>query len=149
MCFVCVCVCVCLHVCQCVRVFMCVRVYYSVCVGACVWCGVVCVMSCMCVGVCASCASLRRSCVPCVRLWLELFLCATDGCVLFCSMFIVLLVVKTKTLRLPQEAEIASLPFVDQVCPHRKVDAIIDQLPPEGDLLVHCKASLSYIRQFR
>eukprot|EP00903_Cladosiphon_okamuranus_P012472 g11680.t1 len=42
-------------------------------------------------------------------------------------------------VRLPQEAEIASLPFVDQVCPHRKVAAIADQLPTEGDVLVHCK----------
>ena len=43
--------------------------------------------------------------------------------------------------RLPQEAEIASLPFVDQVCPHRKVATIVDQLPTEGDVLVHCKVS--------
>ncbi|CBJ31882.1 molybdopterin biosynthesis protein MoeB [Ectocarpus siliculosus] len=42
-------------------------------------------------------------------------------------------------VRLPQEAEIASLPFVDLVCPHRKVATILDQLPSEGDLLVHCK----------
>ncbi|CAN0581201.1 unnamed protein product, partial [Ectocarpus sp. 12 AP-2014] len=35
--------------------------------------------------------------------------------------------------RLPQEAEIASLPFVDLVCPHRKVATILDQLPSEGD----------------
>lgn len=46
-------------------------------------------------------------------------------------------------IRLPQEAEIASLPFVDQVCPHRKVAAIADQLPADGDVLVHCKASLA------
>lgn len=41
--------------------------------------------------------------------------------------------------RLPQEAEIASLPFVDRVCPHRTVASIADQLPAEGDVLVHCK----------
>ncbi|CAN0450783.1 unnamed protein product, partial [Hapterophycus canaliculatus] len=43
-------------------------------------------------------------------------------------------------VRLPQEAEIASLPFVDRVCPHRKVASIADDLPVDGDLLVHCKA---------
>lgn len=47
----------------------------------------------------------------------------------------------TNVARLPQEAEIASLPFVDQVCPHRKVATIVDQLPAEGDVLVHCKVS--------
>lgn len=41
--------------------------------------------------------------------------------------------------RLPQEAEIASLPFVDRVCPHRKVATILDKLPMDVDLLVHCK----------
>lgn len=42
-------------------------------------------------------------------------------------------------LRLPQEAEIASLPFVDRVCPHREVAGIVQQLPRDMDLLVHCK----------
>ncbi|CAN0006438.1 unnamed protein product [Choristocarpus tenellus] len=42
-------------------------------------------------------------------------------------------------VRLPQEAEISSLPFVDKVCPHRKVADVVDELPKEGDLLVHCK----------
>lgn len=44
--------------------------------------------------------------------------------------------------RLLQEAEIASLPFVDRVCPHRKVDGIIDELPSDADILVHCKVGL-------
>eukprot|EP00904_Undaria_pinnatifida_P002453 jgi/Undpi1/12208/HiC_scaffold_5.g01884.m1 len=42
-------------------------------------------------------------------------------------------------VRLPQEAEIASLPFVDRVCPHRKVGGIVQHLPDGGDVLVHCK----------
>ncbi|CAM9633613.1 unnamed protein product [Discosporangium mesarthrocarpum] len=42
-------------------------------------------------------------------------------------------------VRLPQEAEIASLPFVDQLCPHRRVGEVISSLPGKGDILVHCK----------
>lgn len=41
--------------------------------------------------------------------------------------------------RQPQEAEIVSLPFVDRVCPHRRVAEIARELPAEGDVLVHCK----------
>ncbi|CAM9498809.1 unnamed protein product [Chrysoparadoxa australica] len=42
-------------------------------------------------------------------------------------------------VRLPQEAAIASLPFVDQLCPHRQVASIVGDLPAESDILVHCK----------
>ena len=34
-----------------------------------------------------------------------------------------------------------SLPFVDRLCPHRSVARIVDELPAEGDILVHCKVS--------
>jgi len=47
-------------------------------------------------------------------------------------------------VRLPQEAEICSLPFVDALCPHRRLkvvpDLFRDQIPSDRDLLVHCKS---------
>jgi hypothetical protein len=36
-------------------------------------------------------------------------------------------------VRLPQEADIASLPFADLVCPHRAVATVADQLPRVSD----------------
>jgi len=43
-------------------------------------------------------------------------------------------------VRLPQEAAIASLPFVDALCPHREVARFAPSLPADADILVHCKS---------
>eukprot|EP00640_Fibrocapsa_japonica_P001113 CAMPEP_0113935720 /NCGR_PEP_ID=MMETSP1339-20121228/2818_1 /TAXON_ID=94617 /ORGANISM="Fibrocapsa japonica" /LENGTH=430 /DNA_ID=CAMNT_0000937963 /DNA_START=69 /DNA_END=1361 /DNA_ORIENTATION=+ /assembly_acc=CAM_ASM_000762 len=43
-------------------------------------------------------------------------------------------------VRLPQEADIVSLPFADSICPHRQVDKVAASLPRDQDILVHCKA---------
>ncbi len=42
-------------------------------------------------------------------------------------------------VRLPQEAEIAQLPFSDLLCPHRQVEEVTAQLPRDQDILVYCK----------
>jgi adenylyltransferase/sulfurtransferase len=42
-------------------------------------------------------------------------------------------------VRLPQEAEIAQLPFSDLLCPHREVERVAAQLPRDQDILVYCK----------
>ncbi|GAB5032262.1 molybdenum cofactor biosynthesis protein [Nannochloropsis oceanica] len=42
-------------------------------------------------------------------------------------------------VRLPQEAEIATLPFSDLLCPHREVERVAAQLPRDQDILVYCK----------
>ena len=43
-------------------------------------------------------------------------------------------------VRLPQEAEICSLPFADALVPHRKVADVAHELPADRDILVHCKS---------
>ena len=44
-------------------------------------------------------------------------------------------------VRLPQEAEIASLPFVDALLPHRQVNHdTVTEIPRDRDILVHCKS---------
>lgn len=43
-------------------------------------------------------------------------------------------------VRLPQEADIVSLPFVNRICPHREVASIIPELPRDRDILVYCKS---------
>eukprot|EP00967_Tisochrysis_lutea_P158390 scaffold323669_cov32-Tisochrysis_lutea.AAC.2 len=45
-------------------------------------------------------------------------------------------------VRTKREAEVVSLPFANLQHPHRQVAAIVDHLPAEGDILVHCKAGI-------
>lgn len=42
-------------------------------------------------------------------------------------------------VRMPQEAEIVSLPFTDALCAHRSIDEIVPHLPRDADILVYCK----------
>lgn len=43
-------------------------------------------------------------------------------------------------VRMPQEAEIVSLPFTDALCAHRNIEEIVPRLPRDTDILVYCKA---------
>jgi rhodanese-related sulfurtransferase len=45
-------------------------------------------------------------------------------------------------VRTRREAEVVSLPFCDLQHPHRQMAAIVNRLPAEGDILVHCKAGI-------
>ena len=45
-------------------------------------------------------------------------------------------------VRSKAEAEIVSLPMVDALQPHRRVEEVASQLPRDRDILVHCKAGV-------
>ncbi len=42
-------------------------------------------------------------------------------------------------VRKPHEAEIANLAFVDLMQPHDQIDAVVDQIPRDRDVVVYCK----------
>ncbi|MEM6926137.1 MAG: molybdopterin-synthase adenylyltransferase MoeB [Myxococcota bacterium] len=49
-------------------------------------------------------------------------------------------------VRQPHEAAIVSLPMADRVHPHDQLDGIVDELPRDRDLVVHCKSGVRSAR---
>ena len=43
-------------------------------------------------------------------------------------------------VRAPHEAEIATLAFSDRLQPHTAIEAILDELPKDRELLVYCRS---------